>query len=198
MIGCMVLGGIALVAGARLLAARSCWHGRGLAFSRCGGWRAHRRWGGPHPFAGGDWGVPLAGDGFDDADPDVHPDGDPWRRHRSRGGFVLRAVLDRLEVSPAQGKTIRAAWDEMRAELRTLSPEPKQTRADLAAALRKPAFDEVLLGELFARHDEALRRARKAFVGFTSKVHDVLEEEQRARLATMLERGPRSFLRTAW
>jgi hypothetical protein len=33
--------------------------------------------------------------------------------------------------------------------------------------------------------------ARKAFVGLVARVHDTLEPEQRTRLASMVERGPR-------
>jgi hypothetical protein len=108
-------------------------------------------------------------------------------------GFALRYLSDRLEATPAQEKVIAQAVDEFRAEVEPLRQEGKKTRADLAAALRKSSIDEVLFGELFARHDEALEKGRKAFIGAAAKIHDALDEKQRERLADIVERGPRWF-----
>jgi hypothetical protein len=83
-----------------------------------------------------------------------------------------------------------AAFEEFRAEARGLREELSSSRRDVAAALRKPSFDEVLLGELYARHDTAIEKLRKAFVGMMAKVHDALEEPQREQLAQIIERGP--------
>jgi hypothetical protein len=71
--------------------------------------------------------------------------------------------------------------------------EVSSSRKDVAAALRKPTFDGVLLGELYARHDTAIEKLRKAFVGMMAKVHDALEEPQREQLAQIIERGPTHF-----
>ena len=43
------------------------------------------------------------------------------------------------------------------------------------------------LGDAFARHDDALERARKAAVGALAKLHDALDERQRRILANWLE-----------
>jgi hypothetical protein len=64
--------------------------------------------------------------------------------------------------------------------------------------MRSPAVDEVLFGEMFARHDAALEALRKAGVGAIAKVHDALDERQRARLADMIEAGPGFFRGTPW
>lgn len=118
--------------------------------------------------------------------------GGPMRRGHA-GPWWLGTVLDRLEVTPAQERAVHSAVDEFRAEIGKLRDEADPTRRELAAALRKPAFDEVLLGELFARHDGVIERARKSFVGLAARVHDALDERQRAELADMIERGPRFF-----
>ena len=113
---------------------------------------------------------------------------------RRRGmGFALRFLSDRLEATPAQERVIAQAVEEFRAEVEPLRQEGKKTRADLAATLRKSSIDEVLFGELFARHDEALEKGRKAFIGVVAKIHDALDEKQRDRLADLVERGPRVF-----
>src|SRR5436190_1581159 len=63
---------------------------------------------------------------------------------------------------------------------------------------RKGHFDEVLFGEMFARHDRSLEDVRKAFVGMGARIHDALDEGQRERLATIIEQGPRAFGRSGW
>jgi hypothetical protein len=124
-------------------------------------------------------------------------DEDEHIRHgmRMRGPFVLRFLSDRLQTTPTQERAMAEAIDEFMREVHALEDEGKKTRADVAAAMRKPSFDEVLLGELYARHDAALEKLRKAFVGLGAKVHDTLDEEQRERLADLIERGPRFFRR---
>jgi hypothetical protein len=46
---------------------------------------------------------------------------------------------------------------------------------------------------MFARHDTTLETLRKAGMGALAKVHDALDERQRARLADMIESGPGYF-----
>jgi hypothetical protein len=171
MIG-FVLGGLAAMAVMRV-----CWRLR------------HRRWHhwqhGHHCHHGRHGG---AGWQFDD-----NP-GFPSRM-RARGPWVMRFLSDRLQTTPTQERAMTAAVDEFLGEVHTLESEGKQTRADLAAAMRKASFDEVLMGELYARHDNALEKLRKAFVGLAAKVHDTLDEEQRDRLAALIEQGPRFFRR---
>jgi Spy/CpxP family protein refolding chaperone len=106
---------------------------------------------------------------------------------------VLRHVVNRLDATPAQEKVIRDAVDELRESASKLRGEARRTRADVAAAFRKPAFDEVLFGELYARHDRSLEELRKAFVGAGAKVHDALDERQRARLADLIETAGRRW-----
>ena len=91
------------------------------------------------------------------------------------------------------------AIEEFRTEMEGLRGEGRQSRQDVATALRKPSFDEVLFGELFARHDERMEKVRKAFVGLVAKLHDALDESQRERLAAVVEKGPPFFRRGfAW
>jgi uncharacterized membrane protein len=104
---------------------------------------------------------------------------------------MLRYLSDRLEATPAQERALRDAFDGFRGDVRELRGEGDKTRADLVAALRRPSFDEVLFGELFARHDGAMDKARKAFMTLVAKVHETLDEKQRDRLAAIIEREPR-------
>src|SRR5689334_21731874 len=112
-----------------------------------------------------------------------------YRDHDEHGyggygeGFFLRALLEQLDASPAQEKVIVSAVHEIRDEGRKHREELKKTRADIAKAMRSASFDEVLFGELFARHDTAMEQLRKTAMGALGKVHEALDEKQRERLA---------------
>jgi Heavy-metal resistance len=191
MIGCLIAGGLALFAISRVIHYRRWHRGWGGCGHRHHGWHGgggwhgghgHGRrqgWGGPGP--DDDWGASLHGGG----DPEDWPD---VRGKR----YFIRSVLSRLDATPAQERAIGAAVDEFRADVKKLGGgEPRRSRQEIADALRRPTFDGVVLGEQFARHDTVIEGARKAFVGLVARVHDALEPEQRTRLASLVERGPR-------
>ena len=196
MIGCLLLG-----AGVFALARMAHRHHHGWHHGRwahCGsGWHGpggYGAWRGYGYGPGGEDGYADGGyAGDDDGGPDFGP-GRHWSRGgfrgRFRGGFMARAIAERLEATPAQEKVIRDATDEFRETVAKLKGEGKKTRADVASAFRKGHFDEVLFGELFARHDTALVELRKAFVGMGAHIHDALDDKQRARLAELIEAGP--------
>ena len=195
MIGC-VLATVGVI-GLLKMAHRHRWHG-------CGGWH-QRRW---HRHHGGwghhHWGHNRFGyPGFDDGpgaefgnDNDLGDGFGPGASDGPRGfgrRIVMRSVLDQLEATPAQERVIVAAAEEFQAEAAKFRGELRKSRGDIAGAFRKPTFDEVALGELYARHDTAIEGLRRAFVGLGAKVHDALDEKQRARLADIIESGPRFF-----
>lgn len=188
MIGCLILGTFGALFVAKMIRHRMGWACHG-PYGHHMHHLHHGRWGG-WPGAGG-WG--QQGYGWEGAGDDHGDTHGGWRGARGYGrDYVISTVLDRIGATPVQERTVRAAFDELRAEARRAGGgELKELRRDIASALRRPAFDEVLLGELFARHDRALEDVRKAFVGFMAKTHDALDEEQRARLAELIEKGPR-------
>jgi Spy/CpxP family protein refolding chaperone len=125
-----------------------------------------------------------------------------WGGHRDHGygdggwggpGAMLRGLFRRLDTTPGQEKVIVQAFEELREAARQQRGELRSSRADVAKAMREPSFDAVLFGEMFGRHDAALEAMRKAAIGALAKVHDVLDEKQRARLAEMIESGPGFF-----
>jgi len=198
MIGCLIAGGLALFAVSRLIHARRWGHAWGGCGRRHGGWHGggwhghgrhwhHYGWGGHGPDDGDPWG---GGASFHN---DNHG---PW--DGGFGGavsskrFFIRSVLRRVDATPEQERAIGVAFEEFRDDLKKVGgDETKRSRQEIADALRRPTFDGVVLGEQFARHDTVIEGARKAFVGLVARVHDTLEPEQRTRLASMVERGPR-------
>lgn len=118
----------------------------------------------------------------------------PWGRRGFGGpGSFLRSILERLDATPAQERVIASAVQEVQGEASKSRGELRRSRADLAKAIRGPNFDEVLFGELFARHDEAIETMRKSVFGAMARVHEALDEQQRARLADLIESGRGAF-----
>ncbi len=196
MIGC-VLGTLGIIGLVKFARARRYGYFGGPCGGGGGGfWRHHhhhgfgrfhhRGWYGRGPYGGG-------GYGDDDGSDDMGPGGGG-----GHGRVFLRGALDSLEMTPAQERVVFAAWDEMREAGGKLRGELRASRKDIAATFRKPVHDEVLFGELYARHDRALEELRRSFVGATAKVHEALDERQRARLADLIESGPRGFYRPRW
>jgi Spy/CpxP family protein refolding chaperone len=185
MIGWAVLTGLAAYVGVKV----ALRHGGLGHFRRGCGWRGHRRWGW---HGGGDYHLDDIGDHGEWAREDH------WGPGRWRGPMVLRAVMHKIGARPDQQDAIRAAVEELRDTARGLRGEGRRTREEIAEAMRKQAFDEVAMGELFARHDTALETLRKAVVGTLAKAHNTLDERQRQRLADLIEAGPRAFRRFDW
>ncbi|NUO54778.1 MAG: periplasmic heavy metal sensor [Polyangiaceae bacterium] len=118
-----------------------------------------------------------------------------WRHGYGRGfrrggprGF-LNGLFSRLDTSPSQEKVIVAAVEEAREAFFSLRGEAQLTRGDVARMLSDESFDAEKLGDVFSRHDDALRKVRETVAGSMAKVHAALDHNQRASLARMLEEG---------
>jgi hypothetical protein len=180
-----LIGTACLIGLIKVLRGGSCGYGSYGSYGGCGYGPPSGRWGGG-PWSHG-WGGPHQG----------------YRRWGGRGegrwgglggeGFILRALLEQLDATPAQEKVIVAAFHELREELGKSRDELRKSRADIAKVMRGSNFDEVLFGELFSRHDATLESMRKAVMGALGKVHVILDDSQRARLADLIENGPGFF-----
>jgi uncharacterized membrane protein len=118
-------------------------------------------------------------------------DAPPWegRRRGWRGMFGLNAVFDRLDATPAQEKAIRAAVVELRTKARAVKDDARGMRGDLATAMRGESLDAETLGTVASRASGAVDGLRDAAIGAVLKVHEVLDEKQRAIVADTLESG---------
>lgn len=121
--------------------------------------------------------------------------------HGGRGSYgrrgMLRLVFERLDTTPGQEKVILAAIDDVRAAGQTARGEWKRARADVATAVRGDTVDEPRLAEASARLDAAGQTLREAVSVGLTKIHEVLEPDQRRRLADMIDDGPGFFDRFA-
>jgi hypothetical protein len=147
----------------------------------CGAWG--HGWHGHHDGRGHGWGH----HGHDWHDHDWHGHqrggGGGWRSRFSWDGFLA----SRLEATPDQQKVIRDELEGFWEKTRDLRRELRLSRDDIAKAMRSDAFDAEVMGDSFSRQDERIREIREALVGALAKIHDVLDERQRRRLADMVE-----------
>ncbi len=127
-----------------------------------------------------------------------HGHGDGFGGPGFGGGFggrgprwFLRNLFVSLGTSPSQEKVIVSAVEELRGTFAGIREEFGASRTSLADALRGASFSAESMGDIFARHDDALRKVREAATGALARVHDVLDEAQRKTLADFIERGIR-------
>lgn len=112
------------------------------------------------------------------------------RHARFRGRFGLGRVLERLDTTPGQEKVIRTALDDLYEQAREVRGQIKETRRDLAQALRGESVDIALLHDVFRRHDDSLGKLRQGGLGAVARIHETLDERQRGMLADLVESGP--------
>jgi hypothetical protein len=116
--------------------------------------------------------------------------GGPHGRGRGFGGRFFRRILERLDTTPGQEKVIRETLHDLREEAWGLRSEVRSTRGQIAEALRAPELDRALLDRVFAKHDEVIEKLRASVLTSADRVHATLDEQQRKRLADMIESGP--------
>ncbi|MFO0667138.1 MAG: periplasmic heavy metal sensor [Polyangiaceae bacterium] len=110
-----------------------------------------------------------------------------------RGGFFLRGLSSRLNLTPAQEKEVMKAFSDLREGGKAAKDALRGTRSDVAKAMRSESFDEVSLGTVIASIEDTTETLRKKGLDAFAKVHAVLDPSQREALADIIERGPRGF-----
>lgn len=100
-------------------------------------------------------------------------------------------MVTRLDATPEQEKVIREEVDRVATRVRGGKDELKSLRVDIGRAMRAPSLDETAMGEAFARQDDRLRDLRMDLVGSLARIHEALDEDQRDKLADMLESARR-------
>jgi len=120
--------------------------------------------------------------------PRFHRFGRGCHGHR-HGRHGLYGVLDRLDTAPGQEKAILSAIDELRDMTHPLHDRVRQSRSELASALRGERFDDAAIDGVVQRHSEDLTVLGAGLASTLRKVHEALDPEQRKRLSRMLESG---------
>lgn len=140
--------------------------------------------------------------GRDWCGPPPPPRRDRWHHTHWGKREMIETLLDRIDATPEQEEVIRDQARAFHKKVKSLRGEGKRTREDLARAFSAESFDENIMGDLFVRHDDALRELRIQAVELLASVHIVLDERQRELLASIVASG-RPFgiggpYRTAW
>jgi Spy/CpxP family protein refolding chaperone len=108
------------------------------------------------------------------------------------GGFEAGARRDlrrKLNLREEQEDAVWSAVKEGRKAVDTFLADLRETRADLASAVRGETLDKDRLRAVFESHDGSLADARRDLVAALERAHASLDPEQRARIAELLERG---------
>jgi hypothetical protein len=114
-----------------------------------------------------------------------------FRRHGGFRRWGTYWVFERLETTPAQEKAILGVIDSLREKARDFATSARDSRKDVASAFRGSAFDESAFAALFDGHLGAIGDLRDEFAKAASLIHETLTDNQRRRLAEILESGPR-------
>lgn len=120
------------------------------------------------------------------------------RRRRFFGGFgpgrhgswMTYRLFEALDTTPGQERVIRNVRDDFFSQVSDLKEGLHASRSDVARAVRSDSFDEGAMQDAFSRQEEGIAKIRKAASEALAKVHDVLDDKQRRRLAELLENGP--------
>jgi len=83
-------------------------------------------------------------------------------RHGGRGRRGLYMALAHLDASPAQERAIIAEVEKLKERLQSAKGSIKDSRGDLAAAIRGPVIDDATLGAVLGKLDGATAEARSA------------------------------------
>jgi uncharacterized membrane protein len=102
---------------------------------------------------------------------------------------MLYAALERIDATPAQERFIVAEIEKLSDRLHVARGNLRESRGDLAAALRGPALDDAALGAVMGRVDGATGEVRAAAIDALRAIHGVLDDKQRAQLADILDKG---------
>jgi hypothetical protein len=123
-------------------------------------------------------------------------DGEEHGHHRFRrwGGFRrgpgrsfwLRALFARLDTTPGQEREIRAAIEEFQTAAWAAKDGVKEARNDVGRAIGGESFDDSAIAEASARFDTTALHVREALTAALKRVHAVLDDKQRQRLAELL------------
>jgi Spy/CpxP family protein refolding chaperone len=147
-----------------------------------GGWRGWGRRGGHEE--GHDDGGRWAGGGDDD------------------GGFgggafgvrrPLRFLAYKLDLDERQVAELAAILDELKTERAQAEVDRRRTLSAFADAVGAAAFDEAKAGDAASLRVKSAERLRDAVTAALRRIHALLEDDQRSRLAYLIRTGTLSL-----
>jgi hypothetical protein len=148
------------------------WRGP-LAYAACGPSTVDPSWADAEPRLGISWS-------------EVH---DPW----AGGGFgvarPLRFLALRLGLDRDQVAELAKILDRVKIERAQASVDLRRAAAEVAETLEAPDFDRERARGVHERRLEASRRVQDALTRAIEELHQLLDADQRRRLATLIRSG---------
>jgi Spy/CpxP family protein refolding chaperone len=108
------------------------------------------------------------------------------RRHGGWGGYW---VFRKLDTSPGQEKVIRTAFSEARVTFSEFREQNRGAKKELAQLLEAERLDEQAVDAWLSGRQRALDGLRPKLIALGKQVHDVLDPEQRVKVARFVASG---------
>jgi len=126
----------------------------------------------------------------------------PWRSRSARHGgsrrsrhrrreWILNRMSSHLDTTPSQDKVLEDVVDDLMEVFGEQRSSFSSARSSLADILAAAEYDQASMDALKAEQDESLGAMHGAAGDALKRLHAVLDEEQRERLASFISRGPR-------
>jgi len=111
-------------------------------------------------------------------------------RHHGRH-FGWRRLISKLDASPAQERALRDLFLSTRDQLRQLHVDSRALREEMGEVVRGDKFDAARFMGAEAKAGEKFRQATGIIRTTLEQVHEVLDAEQRAKVAHFITSGTR-------
>lgn len=113
--------------------------------------------------------------------------------NRRRRGFKYSGYwfFRQLDTSPAQEQVIRTALYDFKSLASELKEKNREGRHELAQVFSSRDWDESALDRWLSNRKLDLEGSKPRLFGIIKQVHEVLDPEQRAKVARWIEKGPR-------
>jgi len=98
----------------------------------------------------------------------------------------LRFLIHKLDLSDEQAMQVAEALSDFRLERDQADIERRRAKKTLTAALKSDAFDRTKADEALDEQLDAQRDLFEAFVDAIERIHAILDEGQREKLAYLL------------
>jgi Spy/CpxP family protein refolding chaperone len=118
----------------------------------------------------------------------------PYGDHGEHGGGFgvrrpLRFLAYKLELDEAQVAELARILDELKTERAQVAVDDRRALSAFADALQGAAFDAQKAGDAAGLRVQSAERLKEAVVRALGKIHALLSDEQRGRLAYLIRTG---------
>lgn len=107
------------------------------------------------------------------------------RVRRGPWGGMYRAFA-RLQTTPGQEQVIRTALSDVRSAGRRVRDDARRAGPDLSTILQADEFDESAAKSWLASRERSISEVMPSVLSGLKNIHDVLDPDQRKKLADML------------